>query len=132
MKPIKQTIFGEGKGNCLSACIASILELKIEEVPVFISSDWWNDLQKWLQSKGYFAIDIEAKNKEGYCNFYEVPKGLYVILTGDSPRGDFLHCVVGIIDYDNNKMIANYIHDPHPDNSFLKNIQRIKFIVKPI
>jgi len=35
MKPVDQTAFGPSKGNCLSASIASLLELPIEDVPLF-------------------------------------------------------------------------------------------------
>lgn len=42
--------------NCLQACIASLLELNLQDVPDFneYSDDiWWEELMIWLNSKGY-------------------------------------------------------------------------------
>jgi hypothetical protein len=43
MKPVFQTRYGEGRGNCFQAALASILDLELEEVPDFVSAyrdDW--------------------------------------------------------------------------------------------
>ena len=50
MKPVDQTLFGEGRGNCLPACIASVLELPLEAVPHFVlEDDWVGALQTFLE-----------------------------------------------------------------------------------
>lgn len=36
MKPVDQTILNPDTGNCFSACLASIIELELEEVPNFL------------------------------------------------------------------------------------------------
>ena len=107
MIPIKQTILHTEttKGNCLQAAIASILELSLNEVPIFEGDDWYLLLMNWLES---FKIELVRWD-------YEVSfKGLYLVV-GQSPRGDFKHIVV----YENGKLV----HDPHPDGTGLKTIE---------
>lgn len=41
MKPVNQTQFKPPDGDCLSACIASILELPLNKVPNYIAYDNW-------------------------------------------------------------------------------------------
>lgn len=53
---------GETYGDCLSACIASILELPLEEVPVFTLPPytghpfWQLELNDWLRVRGYTLV----------------------------------------------------------------------------
>ena len=51
-KPTKQTEFGL-KGNCLSACIATLFDIGIEDVPNFADyeEDWAFRLSKWMVEK---------------------------------------------------------------------------------
>ena len=97
MRPVDQTTFGPDDGNCLSACVASILEISIAFVPRF-----WGPgdlgLAQWLADRGlsttlYDRIDCY------------VPPG-YAIAAGRSKRfaGRMHACVAynGLI-----------VHDPH-------------------
>jgi hypothetical protein len=99
MKPVDQTVFGAPLGNCLSACVASLLHLRIDEVPTFCDKpDWLCVLNAWLRERGLWAM----------CYVYEtslVPPGFW-IMGGKSPRGDFLHAVV--------MRGSEMVHDPHP------------------
>lgn len=66
MKPVKQTKRGgpdvppEERGDCWSACLASLLEVPIEAVPVPHSDDpqhhWWDVTQDALTPHGYRAV----------------------------------------------------------------------------
>ena len=59
MKPVSQTIFGTRNGNCLQACLASILEIPLDQcTDVSESPDefWFDDLNGWLFEYGYSAI----------------------------------------------------------------------------
>ena len=111
MKPVTQTRLHnppEEMGNCMEACFASLLEIDISEVPEFVDKDgWYEEVLEWLHTQGHhmFCWDSD-KNLEGFH-----------IAVGDSPRGDFQHCVI----YDNDKMV----HDPHPSRAGLKKINRI-------
>lgn len=107
MKPVKQTTFldkAKGtRGNCLSACLASILELGIEEVPHFAEqAEWQESLFKWLARHG---LELENQN--------DAPNGLAIAI-GYSPR-EIRHAIVV-----NNGVM---VWDPHPDNNGLVSIQ---------
>ncbi len=41
MKPVDQTTFGHPGGNCFSACVASLLEMSVDQVPYFMGHDDW-------------------------------------------------------------------------------------------
>lgn len=104
MIPVHQTLFGDGKGNCVQAALASILEMDLEDVPNVIQSRyWWEALNQWLKGFGLEVVEVLAGG-----DF--VPAG-YHLIGGQSPRGNFNHVVVG----HNGKMV----HDPHPDGDGL-------------
>jgi hypothetical protein len=54
MTPVFQTIFTKTQGNCLTAVWASLLKLKIEEVPHFVAyDDYFGELCNFLEKYGY-------------------------------------------------------------------------------
>lgn len=63
MKPVTQTITDSGKGNCMSACLASLLELDINEVPNFVAEngdEWLVACNMWLSDRGLTLIMMKA------------------------------------------------------------------------
>lgn len=57
MTPVEQTVYTNGKGNCLTACVASILDISISDVPEFCSAkDWFNRLEDFCVSNGFFLL----------------------------------------------------------------------------
>lgn len=128
MLPVKQTRvgFGEGNeppGNCWAACIASIFEVNLEELPDEAKhwtkgckpEDSWESHERevldWLKEKGYVLVTVRCHqlfvNGQGW-RFNDC----YNILSGPSPRNPALqHAVVG----KGNKIV----HDPHPSNDGL-------------
>jgi hypothetical protein len=128
MKPVKQTKFGPIEGNCFAACLASILELAIEEVNCDLKSEgWWENLQAWLRPKNLYFLEVTIE--KGCANYplYSLP-GIMCIFCGKSPRqfgaeDNVNHCIVGIVNSNipnNEPVIFENVHDPHPDNTFLK------------
>lgn len=112
MKPVDQTTFGNPGGNCFSACVASLLELPIADVPYFMGSDrWFDTLRDWLEPRGFDAVFFKASPETW------APRGL-CILGGQSPRGS--HACVG-------RGIA-VVHDPHPSRDGLKEIEDMTLI----
>lgn len=109
MRPVLQTrLHSEvAAGNCFRACLASLLERPIEEVPAFedmtVPYSWQRAFLDYLESVG-FAY-------EGFCTdplllgSYDGVDG-YCIVDGPSPRGEVNHAVV----YHRGHME----HDPHP------------------
>ncbi len=107
MKPVDQTIYGWPNGNCLSACVASILEMPTEAVPLSGNGeDWWPRLLGWLVDRGLSATKIEGRSP---------PRG-YAIAFGPSPRlpGQGHTCVA----YD-----GAVVHDPHPSRAGILGVE---------
>ena len=115
----KQTIIHDPDkgniGNCLSACIASIFELDINDVPHFAAhrhSDWFDRMNDWFLKRGLWVLWIND-------DFGFTPFG-YSIICGTSPRGVRHSCVA----YD-----GKLIFDPHPDNTGLAEIDSYYLLV---
>lgn len=121
MKPVQQTIIDKDKGNCLSACLASLLELPLEEVPNFVwhfKNNFGDAVQLWLRARGFAWLRIrmpkEIKTGDD-IRFHALPEVL-CLATGKSPRGDYFHSVVGRITGGHN---FELVHDPHPSGKGL-------------
>jgi hypothetical protein len=120
MKPVDMQFMETGKegatpGDCFRCCVASLLELPIEDVPHFCdlpdpSVHWITRTQDWLYGRGLYYLQVNT-----------IPHGwllkkrpLIVIAGGKSPRGNWGHCVVGELKrWDSFKMT----HDPHPSRA---------------
>lgn len=147
MKPVHQTIFDSSKGNCLSAAIASILELSIDDVPNFCKDfglGYFDEaVQLFLRNRGYAWLrvlmprvpnDDDSKVSQGRpvetredLRFHYLPDHILCMATGKSPRGEWHHVVVGEIrDGYNFRML----HDPHPAGTGLEGLPvTIEFLV---
>jgi hypothetical protein len=103
MIPITQTIFTTPGGNCMAACIASILELPLGMLPnpQGGNGEWYLEWQAWLRQYNLQILVFEHGGEW-------IPTG-YSILCGKSPRGDWRHAVVC---FD-----GAMVHDPHPDRT---------------
>ena len=126
MKPVQQTIFSKGKGNCYAACLATILELPLESVPNFcaMKGDWMDQANQWL-SRCDLALWEQSLAADGSIpGWNALTPGMPVIVSGKSPRGDFFHAVVGVYArLPDGRHSLEYIHDPHPDGRFLASAQ---------
>lgn len=106
MKPVTQNklVTDSTTGNCLAACLASIFECEIHEIPEFEEmheSEWFECLVEWLWSKG-----------RGFKEVYltgEHPKGVYIGV-GQSPRNPKNTHAVVVQD-------GEIVHDPHPSRA---------------
>lgn len=101
MIPVYQTIFGEGRGNCGSAVVASILEIPLREVPLFHGKDgiWFDRLLNFLKGHG-LEPEVYAKSV--------LPKDAYAYVSGMGPRGMRHACVWW------GGPEGQIVHDPHP------------------
>lgn len=124
MKPVMQTVFGEGKGNCFAACLASILELPIEAVPNFMAehrSDWFGALNRWLAGTGLRCVYVKAAHLDD-AKIAPFASDVPLIVGGKSPRG-LSHAVIW---HD-----GEIVHDPHPEGGGIDRIRRV-YILTPI
>ena len=98
-------------GNCFSAVLSSLLNVPIENIPVFTDPiTWMLDVNKWLRPYGlaYLRVQDFAMHAEdnGIIDCWHE-------LAGRTHRpGDVLHATVG--------RDGDMVYDPHPDNSGLK------------
>lgn len=122
MIPVRQTIFGvdlENRvfGNCHQACVASLLELPLDEVPHFYYD---NDgiagerrVAEFLDGLGLAQASIPFHTDDLNALLVQMETwapGIEYILGGMSPRGHN-HSVVCCGE--------RLIHDPHPSDDFV-------------
>lgn len=111
MKPVYQTLFKGGsapleeQGNCLQACLASLFELELEEVPHFVglygSDDGWiQPCLDWLAQRGLGFLTIPYDDTWDYYG--------YSLISGHTPEGA-RHVMVSY----NGKIV----HDPWSEDS---------------
>jgi hypothetical protein len=120
MIPIKQTKFGD-EGNCFAACIASLLECDINCVPFLGKDENWDEynarLNVFLKENHQIIFYSGEYVSENYSDFVNLDlRDSYYIVSGKAARG-FEHAVI----YKNSILV----HDPHPDNSGIENINEI-------
>jgi len=141
MKRVTQTRLmreGEPPGNCFAACIASILECDIDEVPwpeLEDASDWseryWQRVAAFLESRGWALVHIPIEERDDGtrprpwttedCDLSDPSRRALAILSGPGPRGRD-HAVVGTV-------TGQMVHDPHPSGDGLLGLTTIEFLV---
>ncbi|AHJ86603.1 hypothetical protein Jolie2_53 [Mycobacterium phage Jolie2] len=117
-------------GDCWRACIATVTQTPIEHVPHFVGDHFDEDQAGAKLDPPAPARWLEATQEwlRGWYNclvlYYDQPRAMrpeyraepsafeWVIYSGPSPRGEWLHCVVG-------DQAGNVVHDPHPDRTGL-------------
>lgn len=114
MTPVMQTIFSvEPAGDCFRACVASIFDAPIVEVPHFLreskKNEKWTDAQ-WAELKS-FAKQYDQQphwSDERWPKIVQALKEseLYYIAFVHVASGDQLHCVV--------MHKGSCVHDPWP------------------
>lgn len=120
VKPLHQRhtdITTPEKGDCFATCIAMVLDLPQDDVPNFCSSgvNWWWRFQGWLEERGLVSIEVNLPPPP-WRNLGALTPGVPVIITGKSPRGDWLHSVVAMTRGEEG---FELLHDPHPEGGFI-------------
>ncbi len=129
MTPQKQTEFSDESngvhGNCFSACIASMFDMPLSEVPNFsaFGDKWFEVFWEFMKP---LPFDFEGTwDISTHPNWFQDFKGIdgFVIVGGTSPRGiKNGHAVIY-------KDGVPYF-DPHPDNTFLGEAKHVNLIVR--
>lgn len=101
---VDQTIFGAPAGNCLPACLASLLHLAVADVPNICENGegWLDRLADWLRPRGLAPLLFGGPPPPALG-------GALCIVSGPSPRGPWLHATVW--------RGGEIIHDPHPSRA---------------
>ncbi len=106
MKPVDQIVFAKNTGDCVRACIASILEFPIDEMPNFWehtqdTDTFWRLGNDWLSSnKGFRLVPISVNPGHEY-----LLKGMLCVAVGNTNRSTEEHAVV---------WMDGIAHDPNP------------------
>lgn len=129
MKPQQQQR-KEPNGDCLRACIASLLEVKIERVPDFVLAPelpdktypaWWVALQSWLAEMGLWFLEVQLPPNMPWM---PIPLPSLCILFGETTTG-IKHAIVGRCDG------ADFfpIFNPWPEAEFAGGVAAVGFIL---
>lgn len=124
MKLVDQTIFEKDLGDCARACIASIFELTIKEVPNFWehthdADTFWRLNNEWLSDKKgcrLFPVAL-AEGSEHLLS------GVLCIAIGRTRRGGEDHAVV---------WRDGIVHDPHPARSGFSDDPEVFVLIVPL
>lgn len=124
-RKVMQTKFKPPKGNCWAACVASVLEMPLSEMPdvEFESTEgmpgdedvkrFWKKWREWLAERNLGLQRMTLG--EGH----PFPPGI-LIVTGQSPRGPWQHSVV----YRDGELA----HDPHPEGGGVLKVETIDLL----
>jgi hypothetical protein len=128
MIEVTQTTFGNGDdpddlrepGNCFAACLASIFELSLKDLPKDLNDSnkiWWDEVTKWCTTTfDYIPVYLDASTDYDF-------NGLCIAI-GKSPR-DVRHAVI----YDKGRMIF----DPHPSRGGIEEpVAYVVFVDKKV
>lgn len=124
----KQTTFGAevgspDAGNCFQVCVATVLGLPVSAVPHFYRDNSTVEtanrhigsylLKQQRMIAHYEWETVKLGRRDGWL---PGSNDVLVIISGKSPRGDFLHAVVGVLDSSQSEG-WRMLHDPHPDST---------------
>lgn len=104
------------QGNCMQACVASLFNVPMGEVPSFAADkQWFKAFRGFIRSKGYEPM---SRFKERDSDIH-VPSGLHLV-SGKSSRG-CEHMVI----YKNGTLF----HDPHPSNEGISEVLELTMLI---
>jgi hypothetical protein len=63
MIKVSQTITEAGRGDCLPACLASILECDLDRLPNYHDENWWMDWHNFLKTHG---LNLISKGRSAF------------------------------------------------------------------
>ena len=124
MKPVHQRYHNDPEanefGDCLRACVASVLDLGLDDVPHFAWGIYSDDpadggtmgehLKLWLRGRGIgllvYSIKADTLGEVLAWSLQNNPES-YFILGGGTPSGNGHACVV---------RAGKVVHEPSPDN----------------
>ena len=141
MVPVKQTRYGKGHGNCLLACVASILHRPLESIPDFAMSGcgWFEELYEWCLNEDIGVALIHPKDFE-HSLFLNI-HGIMIFTVAGMDDED--HAVIGkCVREENNRPDENdkekwrwhveVVHDPNPRSPKVDKLEHLLFLVPKV
>jgi len=119
-------------GDCFKTCVAYLLGINPDIVPNFcaMEGDWIQHLQAWLEPRGLMYLELDC-DKNDMLDCHALIDGTLCILTGHSPRNpEKFHCIIGKYVLKDNEQQMKYIHDPHPDGTWITDFKHYAFIMR--
>ena len=102
-------------GDCMRACVASLFNIALSEVPDLSDHGWQTELREWARPRGYGFVTIECPNEDVFRDSFSDG---FLIVAGQSAR-DRLHAVI----YKDGKLW----HDPHPASTGIDRVRQVDF-----
>lgn len=114
-----KTVYQNEKDNCLSACLASILELDITDVPNFYTDDtieFWRKVNSWLDKKDLKAIAWSDRGlKQIQKNHKDAGYGIVTMKSKDNNTSHAFVSFNGIVFHDPSDITSPIMR--HDENS---------------
>ena len=135
MKPVYQTRFGEPHGNCFAACMASILEVGLNDLPDldFLPAgrnwiEWFNENLGERYSVAFFPA-TEEQPFTGY-----IASGTHIITNGKNKEGvdhsQVAICHSKVLEGEVIERTWELVHDPHLDGSPVDLIDSVCLVIR--
>lgn len=136
MKPVFQQIIDQQRGDCIRACVATLLNLEPEDVPNFAEApsgySWIECANHWLAERG-LALFQTTWLEDRYASWFAL-NDVYCIFSVPSQLfPEVSHAVVGRILNGDRGIQWEVVHDPNPGNkpySSDTEISLVSFLIK--
>ena len=126
-------VFQRSAVDCFSACVASVLEISIEESPFlweYTGNEWVWKLQEWAANRGLGICYFSLKNREDW----PILDGFHCIVAGTTHRSkDYQHCIVAKASTDRagGNTRLEFVHDPCREGGYVTDPEFAIFFVRP-
>jgi hypothetical protein len=118
--PCFQRIFEPGRGDCLTAAVASLLDLPYEQVPCWMADafdrgrahEWHQDLNRWMATQGFLYVRLETC----HLSWPWLPGALCIASMPSQRYPEVLHACVGTWVQEGPGVRFQVLHDPNPNN----------------
>lgn len=139
MVPVSQTRFGKGNGNCLLACVASLLHRPLESIPDFaMSGSWFEDLYEWCRNE---RIGLLCVNPQDFEHSIILNTHCIMIFTVQGIENED-HAIVGKCTREEHpdvemqdgmkwRWVCEPIFDPNPIGVKVDKLEHLIFLVAP-
>jgi hypothetical protein len=119
LTPTLNKVYMRKTDDCLTACLATLLDIEYELCPYVAKSESWvEDINRFLSPAILKFIYPDYLTN----NFPDYIESDYGIGVGQSPRGNFTHAV--IVDKD-----FNIIHDPMPNVEPIASLSYVMVVI---